>query len=314
MALPTLNDVTAVDPVLQNILVGFAQDEMRFAALRAFPAVGVPEKSGTFYKFTQKYWFMDGLAARAAGAGFARGGIGVETDTYDTMQWGKEFPVPQETESANQAPLSLQTAGVRWLAQQSFIRKERAFATDFMKTGVWGTDDNNSATDWDDSSGVPITNVRTASRTISQATGMMANEMVCGEIVYDALLINAQVLGTMQYTNTVTIAAREQLLAAVLGLSAIHVSRAIYNTANEGQTASYSPIIDDDALIYYNNPTAGVFDATAGKTFTWAPGGGAGAVRSYFEDQTNSNVIQHKEQWDQKLVANTLGYFFADIV
>lgn len=314
MALPTLNDVTAVNPVLQNMLVGFAQAENRFAALRAFPAVSVASDSGTYYKFTQKYWFMDGLAPRAPGSAFARGGIGVETDTYETMQWGKEFPVAVETEAANQAPLSLQNAGVRWLAQQSFIRKERAFATAFMTTSVWGTDDNNSATDWDDASGAPITNVRTASRTISQATGMMGNSMVCGEIVYDALLVNAQILGTMQYTNTVTIATREALLAAVLGLDTLLVSRAIYNTANEGQTASYSPIIDDDALIYYNNPTAGLFDATAGKTFVWNPGGGAGAVTSYFENQTKSDILQHSEQWDQKQVASALGYFFADIV
>jgi hypothetical protein len=314
MALPTLNDVSAVDPVLQNILVGFAQAENRFVALNAFPGISVAEASGTFYKFTQKYWFMDGLAPRAPGAPFARGGIGVETDTYETLQWGKEYPIPDEIEAANQTPMSLQMAGVRWLAQQSFIRKERAFAADFMKTSVWGTDDNNSATDWDDSSGVPITNVRTASRTISQATGMMGNTMVCGEIVYDALLVNAQVLGTMQYTNTVTIAAREQLLAAVLGLDALLVSRAIYNSANEGQTAVYAPVIDDDALIYYNNPTAGIFDATAGKTFVWNPGGGAGSVRTYTEDQTDSQIIKHKEQWDQKLIASALGYFFADIV
>lgn len=314
MALPTLNDVSAVDPVLQNFLVGFAQNENRFVALRAFPGVSVAEKSGTFYKFTQKYWFVDGLEERAPGSHFARRGIGVETDTYETLQWGLEYPIPEEIEAANQAPLSLEQAGVRWLAQQSFIRKERAFAASFMTTSVWGTDDNNSATDWDDSSGVPITNVRTASRTISQKTGMMANTMICGEIVYDALLVNAQVLGTMQYTNTVTIATREALLAAVLGLDSLLVSRAIYNTANEGQTASYSPVIDDDALVYYNNPSAGIFDATAGKTFVWNPGGGAGSVRSYMEDQTDSMILKHKEQWDQKLVANTLGYFFADIV
>ena len=53
MALPTLNDVTAVDPVLQNFLVGFAQGENRFVALRAFPGMSVAQPSGTFYKFTQ---------------------------------------------------------------------------------------------------------------------------------------------------------------------------------------------------------------------------------------------------------------------
>lgn len=313
MSLPTLNDVTAVDPVLQNFLVGFAQAENRFAALRAFPGVTVATPSGTFYKYTQKYWFVDGLEERAPGDHFARRNVGVETDTYETAQWGLEYPVPDEVEAANQAPLSIQQAGVRWLSQQSFIRKERAFGSAFMTTSVWATD-NNSTTDWDDSGGLPITDVRTASRTISQATGYSANSMVCGEIVFDALLVNPQVLGTMQYTNTVTMATREALLAAVLGLDALLVSRAIYNSANIGQAATYAPVIDDDALVYYNNPGAGIFDVTAGKTFVWNAGGGAGSVRSYMEEQTDSTILKHKEQWDQKLVSNALGYFFTDVV
>lgn len=314
MALPTLNDVHAVDPVLQNFLVGYAQAETRFAALRAFPAMP-SDISGTFYKFTKKYWFLDGLEERAPGSTFARGDYGVETDTYDTQQWGKERPVPDEIENARQFNLSGERASVRWLAQQSFIRKERGFSADFMKTGVWGTD-NTTATDWDDASGVPVTDCLTARRTVSQATGYTPNSILMGEIVYDALLVNAQIAGRLQYTTQMTIMEVRGLLAAVLGFDTLLVSQAIYNTANEGQTASMSPIIDDDALVYFNDPMAGQdeFTATAGKTFVWNGGGGAGSVRSYYEDQTDSTIVKHKEQWDQKVIAADVGYFFSDIV
>ena len=116
------------------------------------------------------------------------------------------------------------------------------------------------------------------------------------------------------YTQTMTIATVEGLLASVLGFEQLYVSRAVRNTANLEQTISLSAIIDDDALVYYNNPNAGVFDATALKTFAWAPGGAVGQIRTYRDDAADSDIVKHKEQWDQKLVASDLGYFFSDIV
>lgn len=312
MALPTINDVQAVDPVLQNMLVAYAQSETRFVALRAFPGVPVDKDSGTYMTFPKKYWFVDGLEERAPGTAYARGGFGTGSATYSTAQWGREYVLADEVEANRQFNYSLANAGVRWLAQQSFIRKERAFAADFMVASVWATD--GTPTDWDDASGVPVTDIRTASRTISQSTGQIPNTLLMGEIVYDALLVNAQIAGRLQYTTQMTIQGVEQLLASVLGIETILVSRATYNSANEGQAASMAAIIDDDALLYYNNPGAGEFDVTAGKTFVWNPGGGAGMQSQYRDNTIDANVIKHKEQWDQKVIASDLGYTFLDIV
>src|SRR5512146_1733097 len=127
MTLPTINDVAAVDPVLTGMLLGYMQADSRFIALRAFPAVKADNKSGTYYTFTKSYWFRDELKKRAPGGGFARAGMGMETATYDTEQWALEIPIAKETEAANQAPMTLQEAGLKFLAQQSLIRKERAF-------------------------------------------------------------------------------------------------------------------------------------------------------------------------------------------
>ena len=73
-------------------------------------------------------------------------------------------------------------------------------------------------------------------------------------------------------------------------------------------------IIDDDALVCFVDPGAGLFNATAGKTFTWAPGGGLGSVGMYRDQSVKSDVVQHSEQWDQVATATDLGYFFSDIV
>ena len=313
MATINRNSVQAVDTVLTNMAVGYRQADMRFVAMRAFPAVQVAEQAGTYYSFTKKYWFLDALEQRAYGAPFAGVEYGLETATYETLQWAAEEAIPDELIAANQAPVDLDTAAVRHLQQLSMIRKERAFAADFMVNSVWDTTDNNSTTDWDDFvSGDPFNDIMTAKRTISNNTGMDGNTLVLGYIVHQALSLHPDILDRMKYVQVAGQSAVEAALGALLDVNYL-VSKATYNSANEAQTFTGAAIIDDDALVCHVNPSAGVFDATAGKTFVWQPGGGAGSI--YRDRNTNhANLIQHKEQWDQKVVASDLGYLFLDVV
>src|SRR3990167_5309433 len=246
MPLPTINDVQAVNPVLTNMLIGYQQADDRFVAGRVFPAVPVEKDSGTYFIFTKKYWFLDGLEERAPGASFARTGFGVESSTYKTLQYAVEEPLADETRANSQIPMDLEQAALRHIAQMSLIRKERAFAADFMATSVWGTD-NTTATDWDDfSAGDPVSNVLTATKTISDNTGQDANSLICGRIVDNALVNHPDILDRMKYVQAATLSNVRAVLANTLGLTNYWVSRASYNTANAGQAFSGSAIIDDD--------------------------------------------------------------------
>lgn len=314
MPLPTTNDVQAVDPVLTNMLVGYQQSDDRFVANRVFPAVSVDKDSGTYYIMTKKYWFLDQLEQRAAGGKFAQTGFGVETSTYTTLQWGIEEALADETRANSQVPMDLESVAARHIANMSLIRKERAFGTDFMATSVWGTD-NTSATDWDDfQAGDPVTDCLTARRTISDATGQEANSIVIGSIVDQALVNHPDILDRMKYTQAATMGNIRAVLANVLGFTNYFVSRASYNSANEASAMTAAAIIDDDALVCFVDSGAGLFGASAGKTFVWQPGGGLGQISQYRDQSRKSDILQHSEQWDQKAVATDLGYFFSDIV
>jgi hypothetical protein len=297
------------------MLVGYKQDDMRFVASRVFPVIPVDKKSFTYYIMTKKYWFLDEMKNRAPGAAFARSGYGVESTTGTALIWGLEHPIAKEDRANNQMPLSLEQAGLQWLAQQSLIRKERAFASDFMKTSVWGTDDNNSTTDWDDfTSGDPINDVLTARRTISNNTGYDGNTMVLGYIVHQALMNHPDIIDRVKYVQSALLANIEGALASAFGVQNYIVGKASYNSANEGQTFSAAAIIDDDCLVCHVSPNPGIMTASAGYTFAWAGGGGVGEVSMYEEPQSKSDILQMSEAWDQKAVATDLGYFFADVV
>jgi len=315
MSQPTGSSIQAVDPVLTNMLLGYMQASDRFIASRIFPQVQVDKKGFTYYILTKKYWFLDEIKNRAPGGKFARSGYGVESTTGTAILWGLEHPIADEDRNNNQMPMSLEQTGLRWLAQQSLIRKERAFSVDFMKTGVWGTDDNNSTTDWDDfTSGDPVNDVLTARRTVSNNTGYDGNTMALGYIVHQALVNHPDIVDRVKHVQLATNANMELALASCFGVQNYWVAKASYNSANEGQTMVAAAVIDDDCLVTYVTPTPGIMEASAGYSFSWAGGGGQGSIVQYREDQTKSDVLQNSEAWDQKAIATDLGYFFADVV
>jgi len=315
MSQPTHTEIQAVDPVLTNMLVGYMQAQDRFVASKVFPVVPIEKQSGTYYAFTKKYWFLDSLKTRAPGGQFARSGYGVETATVTALLWGLEHPIADEARANNQMPMALEQAGLQWLSQQSLIRKERAFSTDFMKTSVWGTDDNNATTDWDDFvAGDPVNDVLTARRTISNNTGFDGNTMTLGYIVHQALVNHPDIIDRVKYVQAATLTNVEGALAAAFGVQNYWVGKASYNSANEGQTFAAAAIIDDDCLVSYVSTAPGIMTASAGYTFAWDGGGGAGQISSYRDQSVKSDILQHSEAWDQKAVATDLGYFFSDVV
>ena len=315
MAQPTHSSVQVVDPVLTQMLVGYKQDDMRFVADKVFPIVPVQNQSFTYYSFDKKYWFLDEMKSRTPGAPYARSGYGVSSTTGYANTWGLEHVIPDEVRANNQVPFDLERAGTEWLAQQSLIRRERQFAADFMTTSVWGTDDNNATTDWDDfSAGDPINDVLTARRTISNNTGSDGNTMVLGYIVHQALMNHPDIIDRVKYVQSAILANIEGALASAFGVEKYFVGKASYNSANEGQAFSGAAIIDDDCLVCSISGSPGIMSASAGYTFTWDGGGGAGSMYSYREDKVDSDILKTKEAWDQKAVAADMGYFFADVV
>lgn len=315
MAQPTHSEIQAVDPILTNMLVGYKQDAMRFVADQVFPVVQVPNQGFTYYLFTKKYWFLDEMKARTPGAEYARTGYGVSTATGYAQTWGLEHPIADEARANNQTSMALEQASIQFLAQQSLIRRERAFAVDFMKTGVWGTDDNNATTDWDDfTSGDPFNDVITAKRTISNNTGYDGNSMTLGYIVHAALQNHPDIVDRIKHVQIAGPGNVETALRSLFDVAYYNVSKATYNSANEGQTFSASAIVDDDCLVSYRAPSPAVMSASAGFTFAWAGGGGEGSIFQYRDDTVDSDILKLKEAWDQKAVATDVGYFFADVV
>lgn len=314
MAQPTVNTVQAVDPVLTNMFLAYLQADSRFVAARVAPSIPVEFITDTYYKLAKRSMFQREVKKRAPGGPIPRGGYVLETDTVTTVQYALGHPIPREVRANNQAPLSLEKAGLDWLSSNHLIDREARFAAVAMVLAVWATD-NTTATNWNDYGGSdPVGDIKTAKRTISQSTGKEPNQMVMGEVVADALENHPDLIDRIKYTQVATSASVRAAMAALFELEFV-VGKAIYDTANEGQTAVYGPILDDDCLVCFTKPGVDMMDVSAIKTFYWQAGGGMGVIEPmWFDNNTKQDVIDSFQQNAHKVTGSDLGYFFSDIV
>lgn len=312
MPLPTQNDVHADRP-LTSFSVRYMNNAADYVADRAFPIVQVGNKSDSYYVFTASYWFRDEMQRRAPGNPYPFGGYGVSTDTYNCEQFALAKDIPDEIRANTDDPMNPDREAAEFLAQKALIRREKAFADAFMAASVWSTD-NTTATNWDDSSGVPISDIQAARRTIKNASGMTANTLVMGKIVHDALVLNKQITDKVQYVRQALPREIAGILAAALDIERVLVSDVVYETAAEGGTSDLDPILDDDALLIYVPSAPSIYSAAAGLTMVWGGGGGMGEVERVRDDMNDRDVAKFKMAFDQKKVAADLGYFFSDIV
>ena len=159
-----------------------------------------------------------------------------------------------------------------------------------------------------------MTDVLKARRTISNNTGMDGNTMVLGYFVHQSLVNHPDVIDRVKYTQMATASNMESAMASLFGLQNYYVGKASYTNTNEAATFSGSGIVGNHALICYVNGAPGIFQASAGYTFTWQPGGGQGTIARWRDDESDADVLKHKEQWQDKIVATDCGYLYLNCV
>jgi len=321
MGLPTYNDVH-IDRALTDLSVAYFQEAPPVSS-RLFLPVSVDNKTDKYWIWDKADFWRDDMKIRAPGTKFVRIGMRLSTDSFSCDEYAEEYPIPDENAGNADAVIRLSQTGTRLLTSRIGLRKDRAFATDFMKTGVWGTDlvGTSGFTKWSDATSDPSGNVLTAAEAILNALGDTYEEAgmrlvaLCGSIVVNRLKNHPDAIDRIKYTQAATPAAVNQTLAAWLGLDELVVGRRRYTTSAEGATDAYAPVFDDDMLVVAVPSAPSPETPAAGYTFAWNEGGrGDMYVEQYRDETVKSDIVRAVTHFDQKLVASTLGYFFSDCV
>jgi hypothetical protein len=324
MSQPTISQVH-VDAILTNASVAYIQSADNFIATKVFPVVPVDKQSDLYFKYTKEDWFRDDARLRADGTEAATSGYGLSTDSYYAYVYAVKKAIGDQTMANFDNPLDPMRDGAKFTAQLILNRMENQFVTDFVTTGIWGTDYTGVAgspstgefKQWSDlANSDPIQDIETGKAAILSTTGFEANKLVLGYDVYKTLRNHPDIIDRVKYTgNQVPDTA---YLAQLFGVDEVLVAKAVKNTAAEGQSGSFSFAFGKAAMLVHAAPNPGLLTPSAGYTFMWrGVSEGLGltvGTKQYRLEQYASTYIESQVAFANKVVAKDLGVYFSSAV
>ena len=317
-----------VDQPLTQISVAFLQNAQNFVADRVFPKIGVAKQSDRYYTYDRGEFNRDEMALRAPGTESAGSGYSIDnTPTYYCPVYAMHRDIDDQVRANADSVLSLDREASEYLTHKALIKKEKLWSSKFFGTGIWGTEQAGVATgptgteflQWDNESSTPIEDIRAAQTGMMGNTGFAPNTLVLGQEVYSKLIDHPDIIDRIKYGQTAggPAMAGVSALSQLFDVDRVFIMRGIENTAAEGQTAAHSFIGGKSALLCYSAPQPGLMTPSAGYTFQWSgmAGGGEGVrVKRLRMENLESDRIELQMSFDQKLVSDELGHFFATCV
>jgi hypothetical protein len=318
MPQPDIRDAH-VDQLLTMLSHAYMNEAANYIADKIFPIVPVRKQSARIAKYTKADWFRDDASLRSPGTESAGSGFTVNTtDTYFCDNYAVHKDVADEVRENTDAPFDVDLEATMLVTDKLMLRREIKWAADFFATSKWANDSNQTATPWSDYGlGDPITNVETAKETVHKVTGREANTMAIGREVWTKLKHHPDFIERIKYTQRGVLTT--EIVASILEIARLFVGKAIYNTYDEGQTASatgadMSYIMGDSCVVMHVADRPALLTASAGYTFHWANFGALSFIRRLRNDFGQFDRIEGHTYFDQKLMATDLGYFLYNLV
>ena len=324
MPQPSINSVH-IDAILTNISVAYMQKAENYIADKVFPVVPVDKKSNKYFTYTKNDWFRDEAQRRADATESAGSGYSLNTDTYSADVFAFHKDVGDQTLANADAPLAPLREAAEFVTNRMLLRKEIQFVTDFIKTGVWGTDLTGVASgettgqfrQWSDfANSDPLEDIELAKETILSTTGFEANTLVLGYSVFRKLKNHPDLVDRIKYTSSNVIT--EDMIARMFGVDRVLVAKSVKATNNEGGTGAYAFNVGKSALLCHVAPNPGLLTPSAGYTFAWnGVSGGLGqsiGTSQFRMESIKATRVEAEMAFDNKIVGADLGVYLTSVV
>lgn len=315
-----------IDRALTNMSVAYLQDASAFIADKVFPIVPVKRQSDVFYTYSKEDFMRDEAQVRGAATESVGGDYGVEaSDPYYCRKHAFHKDVTPEERTNYDEPLNADKDASDFVTQKMLIRREMQWASNYFKTGVWGTEitgaesaGEGQAIRWDLPTSNPIKDVTDAGVAMAGATGFKPNTLVLSPYAFNALKNHEDVLDRIKYTQKGIVTA--DLLGTLFEVDHVYVAWSVVNSAAKGAKGAVDFIMGKHALLCYSNPTPGLRKPSAGYIFAWTGLEGSGAYGNRIVRLPmdmlglGTERIEGEIAFDAKKICADLGVFFKDIV
>ena len=324
MPQPNLNQVH-IDAPLTNMSIAYLQSQDLFIANKVFPVIPVDKKSDKFFVYTKNDWFRDEAQRRADATESAGSGYNLTTSSYSADVFAFHKDVGDQTRANSDTPLVPDREATEFVTSRLLLRQEVQFVTDFIKSGVWGTDlagvagtpSTGEFKQWSDfANSDPIEDIELGKEAILGSTGFMANTLVLGYQVYRKLRNHPDLVDRIKYTSSNVITT--DIMARLFDVERVLVASSVRATNAEGASPAYSFNTGKAAILTHSATTPGLMTPSAGYTFAWrGVSGGLGAsigVSRIRMEHLKADRIEGELAFANKVTASDLGVYFGSAV
>lgn len=305
-----------------------------FIGLQALPAVPVALQSASFMKVAVEALLRKAEdTKRAPKATYSRDDYEWTTDTYKTEDHGAEEILDDRTLKLYGNEIRSEQIHVQRAINRVLMAYENDAAAAVFNTSTWTGSSLTTAvsTAWTTAaSAVPITDIDTARESVRSSCGMKPNALIISDYALLKLARTAQVQDLLKYSgrddpkNLVLIGALQELLQ----LDQILVGEGYKNTADQGQTASFSRLWDTTMAMVCRVADPGNMDVEdpdpcIGRTMMWTdengpiPGVGEQEMslimEEYREENRRGGVIRARNDRQVKIIHAEAGHLLTAV-
>lgn len=303
-----------VDSVLSNLSVKYRNEAMIWQEV--LPIIKVGKRSDKYYTYNKadSYQLSNDMVGPKSLANEIE--MGVSTDNYSVTDHALADWLPQETMDNADNPLSPEVDTNEFLNLNLDIAQERRVATLVFAAATYPSGNKtqlSGTSQWSKSADDPIENVSLAVETCFQR----ANTLVFGQEAWRVFRKLPEVLdavkGSTRYQGSPGGLATGSEVAGLFEVERILVGRARYNTAKEGQTASYARLWGKHMAALHVTRNPGIRSITFGSTFCETL---RQTQRDFDIKRGVKGAHYFKVAWNsaEKIIASDLGYFIEDAV
>jgi hypothetical protein len=281
-------------------------NRQKFIGHRVLPFFNVDLPADRFGKIPIEQLLKRANVKRGAKGNYNRIDWSFTDDSYATNEYGLEGPVDQNMarKYANYIDAEMETAKLvlHMVQLEAEIR-----VRDLLFPGTYTL--HPVTVEWSDGpNATPISDVEASVRRIFALTGVWADTLTINKKVFRNLRNCDEVLDRIASQGAGDkIKAKDvnaSMLAAVFDLENVIVAEGVYNTADEGQTATPDHIWSDEyAAVGKLAKSQSFIEPCLGHTMHWAGDGSqpGGLVESYYAEENRSDIVRVRHDVQEKI-------------
>lgn len=293
-----------VNQLLSNVSVQYKNSEYIWD--KVFPQVSVVKETDLYRVYERNFRIPE---TRRAPKGVAREfTFDFSTASYALEQHALKDYVGVDEEGQNDIG-SLKVDATENLTDAIYRRIEKSVA-DLFTTTSWSLNVSLAAANaFNQNTTVsdPVPVFDTGASTIIANTGKTPTFGILPRDAFVAVKNHVSILDRVKYTSSEV---SQNMVAALLGLAEMHVPTAVQDTAAEGAASSISNFYGDIAFLGWKPSAPGMKAPSCGYTFLDSKP----RVRTWFDQERNSDVVEVEIKYQPKVVASLTGYLIKDVI